>query len=101
MFKFNYLMNLFSLLLFQPLWWEYIWCISLLLSFLALSAVKRNRIKTLQKYMIGIILLGLGPLVYATVYYFKDVWTYLSVGKSEDIHLWQVITFFKLLNFLN
>jgi len=51
--------------------------------------------------MIGIILLGLGPLVYATVYYFKDVWTYLSVGKSEDIHLWQVITFFKLLNFLN
>lgn len=76
--------------LFQPLWWEYIWCASLLLSFLALSAIKKNKIRTLQKYMIGIVLLGYGPLSYATVYYFKDVWTYLTVGKSEDIHLWQV-----------
>ncbi|XP_018367558.1 PREDICTED: protein jagunal [Trachymyrmex cornetzi] len=77
----------------QPLWWEYIWCISLLLSFLALSAIKRNRIKTLQKYMIGIILLGYGPLGYAIVYYFKDVWTYLTVGKSDDIHLWQSLPY--------
>lgn len=79
-----------SSFLFQPLWWEYIWCTSLLLSFLALSAIKRNRLKTLQKYMISILVLGLGPLIYAIVYYFKDVWTYLTVGKSEDIHLWQV-----------
>ncbi|XP_031826155.1 jagunal [Nomia melanderi] len=73
----------------QPLWWEYIWCSSLMLSFLALSAIKRNRVKTLQQYIIGIILLGYGPLFYATVYYFKDVWKYLNIGKSEEIHLWQ------------
>ncbi|KOC67653.1 Protein jagunal [Habropoda laboriosa] len=69
----------------QPLWWEYIWCISLMLSFLALSAIKRNRIKTLQQYMIGIIVLGYGPLFYAVIYYFKDVWKYLTVGKSDEI----------------
>ncbi|XP_025073896.1 LOW QUALITY PROTEIN: protein jagunal [Pogonomyrmex barbatus] len=77
----------------QPLWWEYIWCTSLLLSFLGLSALKKTKIKTLQKYMIGIILLGYGPLLYAIVYYFKDVWTYLTVGESEDIHLWQSLPY--------
>ncbi|XP_072750342.1 protein jagunal [Anoplolepis gracilipes] len=77
----------------QPLWWEYIWCTSLLLSFLALSAIKKNKIKTLQRYMIGIILLGHGPLIYAIVYYFKDVWTYLTLGESEDIYLWQSLPY--------
>ncbi|GAB1862397.1 Protein jagunal [Camponotus japonicus] len=48
----------------QPLWWEYIWCTSLLLSFLALSAIKKN----------------------------KDVWTYLTLG-SEDIYLWQSLPY--------
>lgn len=43
--------------------------------------------------MIGIVLLGHGSLIYATVYYFKDVWTYLTVGESEDIFLWQVQLF--------
>ena len=73
----------------QPLWWEYIWCASLMLSFLALSAIKRNKIKTLRQYMIGIILLGYGPLLYAVIYYFKDVWKYLTIGKSDEIHFWQ------------
>ncbi|XP_043275960.1 protein jagunal [Venturia canescens] len=73
----------------QPLWWEYIWCVSLLLSFLGLSAIKKNKIKTLQRYMIGIVVLGFGPLFYSTIYYASDVWTYLSVGVTEDIHMWQ------------
>ncbi|XP_015585096.1 protein jagunal [Cephus cinctus] len=71
-----------------PLWWEYIWCTSLLLSFLGLSAIRRNKIKTLQRYMIGIILLGYGPLSYAVIYYFKDVWKYLTSDNSDDIHIW-------------
>lgn len=62
-----------------------------MLSFLALSAIKRNRIKTLKQYMIGIILLGYGPLLYGVVYYFKDVWKYLTVGKTNEIHFWQVL----------
>ena len=73
----------------QPLWWEYAWCASLMSSFLALSAVKRNRIKMLQQYMIGIVLLGYGPLLYAVVYYFKDVWKYLTIGKADEVHIWQ------------
>jgi len=73
----------------QPLWWEYIWCVSLVLSFLGLSAIKKNNIKTLQRYMIGIGVLGFGPILYALVYYASDVWTYLRIGETEDIHMWQ------------
>lgn len=73
----------------QPLWWEYIWCGSLLLSFLGLSAIRYNRIKTIKRYMIGIVLLGYGPLTYGVVYYFKDVWAYLTDGDRENIQMWQ------------
>lgn len=73
----------------QPLWWEYTWCLSFIVSTLALSAIKRNKIKTLQQYMIGVVALGYGPILYAVVYYFKDVWIYLTVGKTEEIHIWQ------------
>ncbi|OXU25864.1 hypothetical protein TSAR_015289 [Trichomalopsis sarcophagae] len=73
----------------QPLWWEYIWCTSLILSFLGLSAVRKNRIKTLQQYMIGITVLGFGSILYAFIYYFKDVYEYLSTGETENIHMWQ------------
>ncbi|XP_035732625.1 protein jagunal-like [Vespa mandarinia] len=84
-----FILEIEELLIPQPLWWEYIWCTSLLLSFLALSAIKKNKIKTLQRYMIGLIVLGYGPILYAMIYYFKDVWRYLTVGKTEDIQLWQ------------
>ncbi|XP_072933614.1 protein jagunal isoform X2 [Epargyreus clarus] len=75
-----------------PLWWEYIWCLSLLLSFLGLSAIKRNNIKYLRRYMYGVCALGLGPLLYCALHYCGDVWRYLSRDDEDeepDIHLWQ------------
>lgn len=77
----------------QPLWWEYIWCLSLLLSFLGLSAIKRNNIKHLRRYMLGVTVLGLGPLLYCMLYYCADVWRYLTYDEEEgelDIVSWQV-----------
>lgn len=79
----------------QPLWWEYIWCLSLLMSFLGLSAIKRNNIKQLRRYMYGVSALGFGPLLYCVLYYCGDVWRYLSSDIDEDdsseveIELWQ------------
>uniref|UniRef100_A0A1B6GXM1 Protein jagunal n=1 Tax=Cuerna arida TaxID=1464854 RepID=A0A1B6GXM1_9HEMI len=73
----------------KPLLWEYIWCISLLLSFLGLAAVRKNRIKAMKRYMIGIGLFGFGPILYAAVYYFSEAWQYISTGDMEDLTLWQ------------
>ncbi|XP_022118691.1 protein jagunal [Pieris rapae] len=75
----------------QPLWWEYIWCLSVALSFLGLSAIKRNNIKFLRRYMYGITGLGLLPLLYCILHYCGDVWLYLTAedDEEEEIMLWQ------------
>ncbi|EFA11505.1 protein jagunal [Tribolium castaneum] len=76
----------------QPLWWEYIWCVSLLLSFLGLTAIKENRVSLMKQYVAGLCLFGFLPLFYAIIYYFGDVWTYLTSDDEdelEEIHIWQ------------
>lgn len=78
-----------------PLWWEYIWCLSIVLSFVALSAAKSNRLVQMQKFMIGLAVLGIGPLLYGLVYYFRDAVDYLTLDEATDvddtdIHMWQV-----------
>lgn len=44
----------------------------------------------MQQYMIGIAVLGFGSILYGFMYYFKDVYEYLSTGETEDIQMWQV-----------
>lgn len=73
----------------QPLWWEYIWCLSLLMSFLGLAAVRKNQTRPMKQYMAGIVAFGYGPLLYAIIYYFTDVWTYLT-DDPQEILTWQV-----------
>lgn len=78
-----------------PLWWEYIWCLSIVLSFVGLSAAKSNRLLQMQKYMIGLAAVGIVPLLYGLVYYFRDTVDYLTLEPGTDvddtdIHMWQV-----------
>ncbi|KAK7603770.1 hypothetical protein V9T40_003769 [Parthenolecanium corni] len=73
----------------KPLLWEYLWCLSVFVSFFALSAVKKNRIQSIRRYMYLITIFGFGPIIYGAVYYFRDVWTYVSSGSTENIMLWQ------------
>ncbi|KAG8035526.1 hypothetical protein G9C98_006972 [Cotesia typhae] len=63
--------------------------INVLVLFIGLSALKKNQIKSMTRFMYGIGLLGFGPIIYATIYYLPDVWVYLTVGKTEDILLWK------------
>lgn len=83
----------------QPLWWEYIWCVSLLFSFLGLAAARKNRIKPMRNYIIGLVVFGYLPLIYAIVYYFGDVWVYLTYDEEEDaneldeVHMWQGMSY--------
>lgn len=79
----------------QPLWWEYIWCSSILLSFVGLSAAKGNRIKDMKKYIIGLIVTALLPLLYCLIYYFSDVLEYMRLTSDTDVEeteifIWQV-----------
>lgn len=68
-----------------PLWWEYIWCTSILMSFIGLSAAKGNRIKDMKKYIIGLMVTALLPLLYCIIYYFSDIVDYMSLDEETDI----------------
>lgn len=69
----------------QPLWWEYIWCFSILTTFIGLSAAKGNRIRDMKKYIIGLIVTALLPIIYCFIYYFSDVVDYMSLDDETDI----------------
>lgn len=84
-----------------PLWWEYVWCLSIFLSFVGLSAAKGNRILQMKKYMVGLGIFGILPMIYCLIYYFRDAIDYLTLEEDVDvedteIHMWQVsIKFFE------
>lgn len=78
-----------------PLWWEYIWCTSILMSFFGLSAAKGNRIQDMKKYVIGLGVTALLPLLYCFLYYFSDVIDYMFLSADTNIQdtkifVWQV-----------
>lgn len=78
-----------------PLWWEYIWCTSILMSFFGLSAAKGNRIQDMKKYVIGLGVTALLPLLYCFLYYFSDVIDYMFLNDKTNIQdtkifVWQV-----------
>lgn len=77
-----------------PLWWEYVWCVSILTSLVGLWATKQNRVRTMQQYVAGIVVFGFIPLIYCLVYYFNDVIGYLTEDVDNDadseITLWRV-----------
>lgn len=45
----------------------------------------------MRNYVVSLILFGFLPLIYAILYYFSDVWMYLTGDDdSDEIHMWQV-----------
>jgi len=69
----------------KPLWWEYVWCVSLLLSYIGLSAIRSNKILNMQKYMIGVVVFGFIPVIYCIFHYMSDVVEYLNLEDKRDL----------------
>ena len=74
---------------------EYIWCVSVILSFIGLSAVRSNNVLNMQKYMIGVVVFGLFPVFYCIIHYMNDVIDYIQLDDDTDIEdteikVWQV-----------
>ncbi|CAG7835580.1 unnamed protein product [Allacma fusca] len=73
----------------KPLFWELWWCVSAPVAFIGLSSMRRNDVKAVQIYMGGTIANGVIPVLVGTVYYFSDVWSYLSTRSTRNIQMWQ------------
>lgn len=74
---------------------EYIWCVSVVLSFIGLSAVRSNNVLNMQKYMIGVVVFGLFPVFYCILHYMNDVIDYIQLEDDTDVEdteikVWQV-----------
>lgn len=76
--------------IFQPLLWEYLWCLSLPASFLALRAIKHNCVKNISFYIKWIISFGVLPVVYGFFNYLPDVYTFITESPNESVQLWRV-----------
>jgi hypothetical protein len=79
----------------KPLFWEYVWCISVVLSFIGLSAARKNKVLDMQRYMIGVLVFGILPVLYCFFYYLGDVIDYIQMEEDTDINnsdimVWQV-----------
>lgn len=90
----------------KPLWWEYTWCISAFVTFLGLTAARGNKVLDMEKFMIGIVVMGVVPLLYCFFYYLGDVWSYMKLDdetdlEDTDIQSWQVSSSFLCLDFLS
>lgn len=89
----------------KPLWWEYAWCASVLVTFLGLSAARSNQYLSMQKFMIGIGVFGLAPVLYCLVYYLGDAIDYFKLEEGTDledteIQVWQVCDASRLSRFI-
>lgn len=89
-----------------PLWWEYVWCLSIVLTFVGLSAAKTNRVLKMKKFMIGLSVVGVVPLLYGLIYYIGDTWEYLTLPNEKkveetDIHIWLVSAIHQLVYLSN
>lgn len=75
--------------------WEYIWCVSVILSFIGLSAARSNNVVNMQKYMIGVVVFGILPVLYCFLQYMSDVSAYMKLDEGSDLEdtdivVWQV-----------
>ncbi|GAB6027808.1 hypothetical protein CHUAL_002038 [Chamberlinius hualienensis] len=82
-----FIMEIAELEIPKPHRWEYIWTGCILVSFLGLSAVKRNRIGRMQMYMFGVIIGGLFPILYGAVYYFNDLLAYVTSSSTAELNV--------------
>jgi Jagunal, ER re-organisation during oogenesis len=65
------------------------------LSFIGLSAARSNKVINMQKYMAGVIVFGLFPVLYCIIHYMNDVIAYMKLEDTEledaeNIMVWQV-----------
>jgi len=80
-----FVMEIEELQIPQPLWWEYTWCISILSSFVGLSAAKGNKIREMKKFMVLVFVFGILPIAYCLLHYFSNVWDYLFLEDGNNL----------------
>ncbi|CAG0878584.1 unnamed protein product [Darwinula stevensoni] len=77
------------LVLPKPLAWEYLWAVSFLFIYWGNHGNSKNNIRSMRIFQGGIVVFGLGMVLFAILWYFNDVLLYVSTGSTEGIQIWQ------------
>lgn len=72
------------------MYWEWIWLMMLPFMYFGLSATKKSNVGNMQKFLFGLLVFGFGPILYGFVYYFADVYQYISTKNSKGLQVWKV-----------
>ncbi|XP_065557872.1 protein jagunal-like [Artemia franciscana] len=73
----------------KPLYWEYIWCFSLISIFFGLAATRKNNVKMITRFVYGTVIFGVLPCLFCVAYYLGDVYSYIITRSVEGVQVWQ------------
>uniref|UniRef100_V5H7U4 Uncharacterized protein n=1 Tax=Ixodes ricinus TaxID=34613 RepID=V5H7U4_IXORI len=81
-----FILELEELYIPKPLLWEWVWLSSIVLVLPGLTAVRRNRPGSMKFYAGGTFFLGLCPVLFAAVYFFREMYAYVQHGRRGQGH---------------
>ena len=75
---------------FQPLIWEWLWLLSVPVTFFGLSACKHSSLKSIKQFLIGTLVCSLLPVLLGMALHVVDCYEFITEGVTENIIIWQV-----------
>jgi len=84
-----FVLELEELFVPKPLFWEWIWLLSIPVTFFGLSATKHTNLTAIKRFLIGTLLFSLLPVLLGMGLHFYDVYEFLTEGLSENVLVWQ------------
>lgn len=84
-----FVLELEELFVPKPLFWEWLWLLSVPVTFFGLSATKTSSLAALKRFLIGTLLFSLLPILVGMGLHFYDVYEFLSEGLSDNVAVWQ------------
>ena len=75
---------------FQPLIWEWLWLLSVPVTFFGLSACKHSSLKSIKQFLIGTLVCSLLPVLLGMALHAVDCYEFITEGVTENIIIWQV-----------
>ena len=83
-----FILELQELYIPKPKLWEWVWASSVLFTFLGLSSIRSNNLSLIRMYAILTFFVSMCPILYASVYYFNDLWHFIeerNLSKVKEV----------------
>jgi len=73
----------------KPLIWEWLWLLSVPVTFFGLSACKHSSLKSIKQFLIGTLVCSLLPVLLGMALHAVDCYEFITEGVTENIIIWQ------------